>query len=235
MELVSRGQAREEAQHLHRFRRLRPGADRGGLHEAGAHRRPWRQRGRHADGGGRQPRAGAVRRHRRRRALRRCAQHHARRGSAADAAGMARMGQPGRQRGGLQDDPVLLALRQRRRQGLSGDLRARRPHRPARDLLGARQMGGAAARHHDRRWPGPHEDQHGGRAWRCRRAVRPPGGGRPDLRLRADGGTRGQASLTPITAGRDMLRGRRFDKASRSGQNKARGFAMLVRRKISSK
>jgi len=32
-----------------------------------------------------------------------------------------------------------------------------------------------------------------------------------------------------------MLRGRRFDKASRRGQNNARAFAMLGRQKIRSK
>ena len=68
----------------------------GGLHRGRAHRRPWRQRRRHADGRGRQPRARPVRRHRRRGAVRRRAQHHARRHPAADPAGMARMGQPDR-------------------------------------------------------------------------------------------------------------------------------------------
>ena len=69
---------------------------------AKAHRRPWRQRRRHADGRGRQPRRRIVRRHRRRSAVRRRAQHHARRHAAADAAGMAGMGQPDRERRGFQ-------------------------------------------------------------------------------------------------------------------------------------
>ena len=53
--LVSRRQAREEAQHLHRLHRLRRAPDRGRLRPAGADRRPWRLGGRHADGRGRQP------------------------------------------------------------------------------------------------------------------------------------------------------------------------------------
>ena len=63
-------------------------------------------------------------RHHRRRAVRRRAEHHARQGPAADAAGMAGVGQSDRQQGGLRDDPQLLALRQRRGQGLSAHLRA---------------------------------------------------------------------------------------------------------------
>ena len=113
------------------------------------HRRPWRQRRRHADGRGRQPRRRIVRRHRRRGAVRRRAQHHARRHPAADAAGMAGMGQPDRERKGFPDHPVLFALRQRRGQGLSGDPGDGRPDRSARHLLGAGEMDRAAARDHD--------------------------------------------------------------------------------------
>ena len=47
------------------------------------------------------------------------------------------------------DDRRLLALRQCRRARLSADPGGRRPHRPARHLLGAGQMGGAAARAQD--------------------------------------------------------------------------------------
>ncbi len=80
------------------------------VHRREAHRRPWRLGRRHADGRGRQPRRRAVRGHRRRSAVRRRAQHHARRHAAADAAGMAGMGQPDREREGLPHHPVLLAL-----------------------------------------------------------------------------------------------------------------------------
>ena len=63
-----------------------------------------------------------VRRHRRRSAVRRRAQHHARRHAAADAAGMAGMGQPDRPtRGDFRTIARLLALRQCRGAGLSGD------------------------------------------------------------------------------------------------------------------
>ena len=44
---------------------------------------------------------------------------------AADAAGVARVGQPDRVEGGLRDHPLLLALRQRGGQGLSAHLRLR--------------------------------------------------------------------------------------------------------------
>ena len=49
----------------------------------------------------------------------------------------------------FRDHPVLLALRQCRGEGLSGDPRDGRADRPARHLLGAGQMDRAAARHHD--------------------------------------------------------------------------------------
>ena len=94
-----------------------------------------------------------LRRHRRRRALRRRAEHHARRDAAAHPARMARMGQPDRARRGLPQRARLLALRQRLGQALPADPGARRPDRPARHLLGAGQVGGAAARAEDRRQP----------------------------------------------------------------------------------
>ena len=73
---------------------------------------PGRLGWRHADGRGREHGAGAVRRHHRGRALRGCADHHARRHAAAHPAGMARMGQPHRKRGGLPHHRGLFALRQ---------------------------------------------------------------------------------------------------------------------------
>ena len=68
---------------------------------------------------------------------------------AADAAGMAGMGQPDRKRKGFSHHPVLFALRQRRGEGLSGDPGDGRADRSARHLLGAGEMDRAAARHHD--------------------------------------------------------------------------------------
>ena len=85
-------------------------ADRGPLYRHQAHRRPRRQRRRHADGRGCQPRRRTVRRNRRRGAVRRRAQHHAGRQPSADAAGVAGMGQPDRERRGFCDHPVLFAL-----------------------------------------------------------------------------------------------------------------------------
>ena len=52
---------------------------------------------------------------------------------------------------GVPHHPVLQPVRERARPGLSGDAGAGRADRSARDLLGAGQMGGAAARHQDRR------------------------------------------------------------------------------------
>ena len=173
------------------FAASRARTDRGEIYRHQAHRRPWRQRRRHADGRGRQPRRRTVRRHRRRGAVRRRAQHHARRHAAADAAGMAGMGQSDRERKGFQDHPVLLALRQRRGQGLSGDSRDGRPDRSARHLLGAGQMDRAAARHHDGRRPGIAAHQHGRRPRRRVRPFQPARRGRDRLCVRAVGGGNG--------------------------------------------
>ena len=79
-------------------------------------------------------------------------------------------GNPIESQGGFRDHPLLLALRQRRGQGLSAHLRLRRPHRPARDLLGAGQVGRAAAPPQHQPEPDPAEDQHGGGP---RRRLRP--------------------------------------------------------------
>jgi oligopeptidase B len=172
---------------------IRGGSDKGWgwyleIHQPQAHRRPWRQRRRHADGRGRQPRRRIVRRHRRRGAVRRRAQHHARRHPAADAAGMAGMGQPDRQRRGFCDHLVVFALRSGRGAALSGDPGDGRPDRSARDLLGAGQMDRAAAHHHDRRRPGIVAHQYGRRPWRRLGPLQPPRRSRHRLRLRAMGG-----------------------------------------------
>ena len=89
---------------------------------------------------------------------------------------------------GLQDHPVLFALRQRRGEGLSGDPGDGRPDRSARHLLGAGEMDRAAARHHDRRRPGAAADQHGRRPWRRLRPLQPPRRSRDRLCVRAVGG-----------------------------------------------
>ncbi len=119
----------------------------------GAHRRLGRLGRRPAHRRGRQHGAGALRGSDRRGALRRHAQHHARRHAAADAAGMARVGQPDHQRDGLRLIAAYSPYDNVAAQGLSGDPGAGRPHRPARHLLGAGEVGGEAARHQDRRQP----------------------------------------------------------------------------------
>ena len=83
--------------------------------------------------------------HHRRSALRRRAHHHARCEPAAHPAGMARMGQPASERGRLSHHRRLLALRQCGLPSLSAYPGGGRPHRSARHLLGAGEMGGAAA------------------------------------------------------------------------------------------
>ena len=110
------------------------------------HRRLGRLGRRPAHRRGRQHGAGPLRRHDRRGAVRRRAHHHARRHAAADAAGMAGMGQSDRERRGLPDHRLLFALRQRAAQAYPAILALGRPHRSARHLLGAGEVGGEAAR-----------------------------------------------------------------------------------------
>ena len=95
LRLVSRRQARDrKAEHLLGFHRGWRTPHRRGLHGEGPDRGAWRERGRDADGGGRESEAGPVRGDPRRGAVRRRAQHDVRRESAAHPAGMAGMGQP---------------------------------------------------------------------------------------------------------------------------------------------
>ena len=108
--LVQDRQAGTEDQYLprlHRGRRIPGGA---GLHAARQHRGAGRQCRRHADGRGGQHGARSLPRHRGGSALRRRADHHARRHAAADAARMARMGQSDRRQAGLRDHRLVLAL-----------------------------------------------------------------------------------------------------------------------------
>ena len=116
-----------------------------------------------------------VRRHRRGSSVRRRAEYDARRHPAADAAGMAGMGQPDRERKGFPHHPVLLALRQPRGEGLSGDPGDGRADRSARHLLGAGEMDRAAARDHVGRRPGAAAHQHGRGTRRRVGAIQPAG------------------------------------------------------------
>ena len=81
-----------------------------GFAVARSRRRPRRQRRRHADGRDRQQSAAALRRDHRRCAFRRRPQHDARSEPAADAPGMAGMGQSHTRRKGLRNHPRLLPL-----------------------------------------------------------------------------------------------------------------------------
>ena len=115
LSLVSRGQAGGQAQQLHRLHCLRRVSGPRGLHPGRPDRDQGRQRRRDADGGGRQPAPRAVGLRRRRGAVRRRGQHHARPFPAADPDRVAGMGQPARGPGGARAAPRLLALRQRPR------------------------------------------------------------------------------------------------------------------------
>ena len=89
------------------------------------------------------------------------------------------------------------------RAGLSADVHLGRAQRPARDLLGAGQMGRQAARDQDRRQCAAAQDQHGRGAWRQVGAVRQPVRKRRGACLRAVAVGRGElmAGLSyPITA-----------------------------------
>ena len=102
-------------------------------------------------------------------------EHDARRHAAADAAGMAGMGQPDRKRKGLPHHPVLFALRQSRGKGVSRDPGDGRADRSARHLLGAGEMDRAPARDHDWRRPGAAAHQHGRGSRRRVGALQPAG------------------------------------------------------------
>ena len=78
-----------------------------GYAKAGPGRSAGRLGRRRADGRGGQPGRRAVWRGGRRRAVRRCAQHDARRYAAADPRRMDRMGQPDHRQGGVRPDPQL--------------------------------------------------------------------------------------------------------------------------------
>ena len=104
----------QEDQHLHRLHRLRRAPGRRGLWRGRADRRLRRLGRRHADGRDRQHAARPLGRDHRRGAVRRRAQHHERHQPAADAAGVARVGQSAGGRGGLRLHRQLQPLRQRR-------------------------------------------------------------------------------------------------------------------------
>ena len=105
-----RPQGVQEGQHLHRLHRLRRAPGRQRLWRQGQHGRLWRLGRRAADGRDRQYAAGPLGRDHRRRALRRCAQHHERHHPAPDPAGMARVGQSAGGRGRLRPDRRLQPL-----------------------------------------------------------------------------------------------------------------------------
>ena len=162
------------------------------------------------DGRHRQHAARSVRRHHRRRAVRRRRKHHARRHAAADAAGMAGVGQSDHRRAGIPHHARLFTVRQRAGAGLSGAACARGTDRSARDLLGAGEVGCEAARaRHGKQSAGiPH--QHGGRSRRRGGTFRPAQGGRVVVcfRDRCRGSTDCLTNFIDCRA--DIFAGRRY-------------------------
>ena len=116
------------------------------------------------------------------------------------------MGQPDRLGGRLPHDPRLQPLRQCRSPPLPADPRGRRPHRPARHLLGAGEMGGEAARALDIGQSRAVSHQHGRRPCRCVRALLPPRGDRLHLRLRAQDDRKGPRRAIVVRGSRDACR-----------------------------
>ncbi len=110
----------------------------------------------------------------RRSAVRRRAQHDARRHPASYPAGMAGMGEPDRRCRGFCCDPRLFPLRQCSRPTLPGDPCPCRSDRSPRHLLGAGQVGGAAAQSQDRSRADTAADQPGRRPRRRAGPLRPP-------------------------------------------------------------
>ncbi len=102
------GKLAKRDQHVQRFRRCREGAGRGEVHAARADRDQRRLGRRRADGRGGQFGPRAVGRGGRRRAVRRRAQHHARRHAAADPRRMARMGQSDHRQGGVRHSSAAI-------------------------------------------------------------------------------------------------------------------------------
>ena len=88
--------------------------------------------------------------------------------------------------GGLRDHPRLPPYENVAAQALSAHLRLRRSDRSARHLLGAGEVGRAAARAQHERQPGPAEDQHGGGPRRRLGPLRAAEGNGARLRLRAE-------------------------------------------------
>ena len=116
--VVPRRQGRPEEEHLPRLHRGRRTPGGPGPCPARCARLPGRQRGGAAGGRGAQPAPGPLPGRGGGGALRRRAQHDVRRQPPADPARVARMGQPDRGPAGPRVHPLLLSLRQRRRQGL---------------------------------------------------------------------------------------------------------------------
>ncbi len=123
-----------------------------------------RQRGRSADGRDSQRSAARLQGDRRRSALRRRRDDHARRDHPAHHQRVRRVGQP-QAEAVLRLHAVLFTLRQRRPAGLSGHAGHDRPVGQPGPVLRARQVGGKAAGHEDGLEPAAVSRQHGSGAW----------------------------------------------------------------------
>ena len=119
---------------------------------------------------------------RRRRAVRRCRQYHARREPAAHHRRVHRVGQP-EAAGAVRLDACLQPLRQPEARCLSGDAAAQRHQRQPGRVLGAEQVRGEAAHAEDRRPSPALQGQSRGRPWRRLGPLRFPARDRRGRRL----------------------------------------------------
>ncbi|MDF2828612.1 MAG: oligopeptidase Serine peptidase family, partial [Mycobacterium sp.] len=119
--IVRAGQAAEQEEHVHRLHRRRTASRRHRRHAGGESGGTRRKRRRSADGRGGEHGTGRVRGHPGAGPVRRRAHHDSGSVAAPYGHGVGRVGQPARRRGRLRVHEVLLAVRERRAQELSGD------------------------------------------------------------------------------------------------------------------
>jgi len=190
-------QTAAQKEHFHRFRHIGHPSRRDRGDPAGEPRRDGRQRRWAADGRGGQPGPGVVRGDPGPGAVRRPVDDHTRPGVATDCDGVGRVGKSVAGPRRLLLHEVLLALRERGRQGLPADPRDDVAARHPRLLRRAREMGGRAALHENRHPPGAVEDRDERRSRRHQRPLRALARDRVPVRLAATRRRRRQGPRRP--------------------------------------